>query len=154
MRATLPLQNTCHCIRIILIAGSKVLRYTALAAGVFYGLSHQRSITATQKDSAIRQEYEQRQRLIDQAKAEYAKRKNPASANTGSCPGLYLIPNRGRLVAASHVLAGSAEIIDMLTPPRSRPRPHPQYVDGTGTMIGMHPAARTCSIEDWGGAGG
>ena len=54
--------------------------------GVFYGFYHQRSINATQRAAAARREYEHKQALIDQAKAEYTKSKLPASATakTGS----------------------------------------------------------------------
>ncbi|KAK3185390.1 F1F0 ATP synthase subunit e, mitochondrial [Lecanicillium sp. MT-2017a] len=61
--------------------GVNVLRWSALAVGVFYGFSHQRTITATQKAEHNQHEYEKKQKLIDQAKAEYAKKKNPAPAS-------------------------------------------------------------------------
>ncbi|KAJ2971290.1 hypothetical protein NQ176_g7766 [Zarea fungicola] len=60
--------------------GVNVLRWSALAAGVFYGFSHQRTITAGQKANHSKHEYEKKQKLIDEAKAEYAKQKNPAPA--------------------------------------------------------------------------
>ncbi|RYP56119.1 hypothetical protein DL771_012125 [Monosporascus sp. 5C6A] len=60
-------------------SGVNVLRYSALAFGVFYGFSHQRSINAAQRAAAERKEYEHKQHLIAQAKAEYNKSKNPAS---------------------------------------------------------------------------
>ncbi|RYP54890.1 hypothetical protein DL768_000454 [Monosporascus sp. mg162] len=63
-------------------SGVNVLRYSALAFGVFYGFSHQRSIYAAQRAAAERKEYEHKQHLIAQAKAEYMKSKNPASAST------------------------------------------------------------------------
>ncbi|RFU80908.1 atp synthase e chain domain-containing [Trichoderma arundinaceum] len=65
--------------------GVNVLRWSALAFGVFYGFSHQRTITTTQRAQHAQHEYEQKQKLIDQAKAEYAKKKNPsvASADDG-----------------------------------------------------------------------
>ncbi|KAL7791000.1 ATP synthase E chain domain-containing protein [Trichoderma ceciliae] len=60
--------------------GVNVLRWSALVFGVFYGFSHQRTITTTQRAQHAQHEYEQKQKLIDQAKAEYAKKKNPAAA--------------------------------------------------------------------------
>jgi F-type H+-transporting ATP synthase subunit e len=48
--------------------------------GIFYGFTHQRSITASQKAEHARREYEHKQELINKAKAEYAKLKNPAPA--------------------------------------------------------------------------
>ncbi|CEJ94022.1 Putative ATP synthase subunit E [[Torrubiella] hemipterigena] len=61
--------------------GVNVLRWSALAVGVFYGFSHQRGITATQRANHEHHEYEKKQKLIDQAKLEYAKQKNPAPAS-------------------------------------------------------------------------
>ncbi|KLU87442.1 hypothetical protein MAPG_06442 [Magnaporthiopsis poae ATCC 64411] len=63
---------------------TNVLRYTALGLGVVYGFSHQRKITSTQKAAAARHEYEHKQRLIEQAKAEFAKKSNPAAAAASS----------------------------------------------------------------------
>ncbi|KAH6606402.1 hypothetical protein Trco_005555 [Trichoderma cornu-damae] len=60
--------------------GVNVLRWSALAFGVFYGFSHQRTITTTQRAQHAQHEYEHKQKLIDQAKAEYAKKKNPVVA--------------------------------------------------------------------------
>ena len=60
----------------------QVLRYSALTFGVFYGFTHQRSINATQRAAAAQKEYEHKQRLIEQAKAEYAKSKNPSKKSS------------------------------------------------------------------------
>ena len=60
---------------------TNVLRWSALAVGIFYGFSHQRTITASQRAEHERHEYESKQKLINQAKAEYAKLKNPAQAS-------------------------------------------------------------------------
>ncbi|KAG6003301.1 hypothetical protein E4U21_002189 [Claviceps maximensis] len=54
--------------------GVNVLRWSALAVGVFYGFSHQRTITASQRAEHDKHEYESKQKLIDQAKAEFAKK--------------------------------------------------------------------------------
>ncbi|KAK2004094.1 ATP synthase subunit E [Colletotrichum falcatum] len=67
-------------------SGVNVLRYTALGLGVFYGFTHQRSITASQKAAAAQKEYERKEKLIEQAKAEFAKKNQPlksAAADTG-----------------------------------------------------------------------
>lgn len=45
--------------------------------GIFYGFSHQRTITATQKKAHDQQAYDNKQKLIDQAKAEFQRQKNP-----------------------------------------------------------------------------
>lgn len=60
-----------------------MLRYSALAFGVFYGFSHQRSITSAQKASEAQKAYEHKQKLIEQAKAEYSKSKNPPTTQKG-----------------------------------------------------------------------
>ncbi|KEZ44181.1 hypothetical protein SAPIO_CDS3108 [Scedosporium apiospermum] len=62
-------------------AGVNVLRYSALALGVFYGFTHQRKITATQKAEADKREYQRKEALINQAKSEYARIKNPPVAS-------------------------------------------------------------------------
>jgi len=66
---------------------TQVLRYSALAAGVFYGLYHQASLTAAAKLSAINKEYEHKQSLIEKAKAEYSKKHMPAEKKTESGDG-------------------------------------------------------------------
>ncbi|KAI0398431.1 ATP synthase subunit E [Xylariaceae sp. FL0594] len=67
-------------------SGVNVLRYSALAFGVFYGFTHQRKITASQQAAAAKKEYEHKQHLIEQAKAEYAKSKLPKSQSTEKSP--------------------------------------------------------------------
>lgn len=56
----------------------QVLRYSALAFGVFYGFSHQRSINAANRVASEKRDYEHKQQLIQKAKEEFAKKKNPA----------------------------------------------------------------------------
>ncbi|TPX11440.1 uncharacterized protein E0L32_007859 [Thyridium curvatum] len=68
-------------------AGVNVLRYSALGAGIFYGFYHQRTIWATQKAEQAKRDYQHKQKLIDQAKAEYSKSKAPAAASTSSATG-------------------------------------------------------------------
>ncbi|KAI1847420.1 hypothetical protein JX265_005520 [Neoarthrinium moseri] len=61
---------------------STVLRYSALAFGVFYGFTHQRTITATQHAAHAQKEYEHKQQLIEQARAKFAESKNPKAQST------------------------------------------------------------------------
>ncbi|KAK3329306.1 ATP synthase E chain-domain-containing protein [Apodospora peruviana] len=61
-------------------SATNVLRYTALGLGIFYGFSHQRSLSSAQKAAAAQKEYEHKQSLIAKAKAEFAKSKQPASS--------------------------------------------------------------------------
>ncbi|KAI1421066.1 ATP synthase E chain-domain-containing protein [Xylaria sp. FL1777] len=69
-------------------SGVNVLRYSALAFGVFYGFTHQRSINASQRAAAAKREYEHKQHLIEQAKAEYSKTKSSSVAATSEKSGL------------------------------------------------------------------
>ncbi|KAK3337399.1 ATP synthase E chain-domain-containing protein [Cercophora scortea] len=71
-------------------SGVNVLRWSALGLGIFYGFTHQRSITSAQKAAAAQREYQHKQDLINKAKEAYAKSKNPASASSG---GLNQDPN-------------------------------------------------------------
>ncbi|KAF7548453.1 hypothetical protein G7046_g8670 [Stylonectria norvegica] len=61
--------------------GVNVLRWSALGLGIFYGFAHQQTITSTQRSQHAQHEYEHKQKLIDQAKAEFAKQKNPKAAS-------------------------------------------------------------------------
>jgi hypothetical protein len=60
----------------------QVLRWSALAFGVFYGFSHQRTITASSKAAADRKAYEHKKHLIEQAKAEYKKKQEQSSTTS------------------------------------------------------------------------
>ncbi|KAF4625866.1 hypothetical protein G7Y89_g12299 [Cudoniella acicularis] len=62
--------------------GVNILRWSALGAGVLYGVYHQASLSSAAKLAAINRQYEHKQKLIEQAKAEYSKSKLPASAKT------------------------------------------------------------------------
>lgn len=68
----------------------QVLRYSALAFGVFYGFSHQRSITASQKAAAAQKEWAHKQHLIEQARAQYAESKNPKPSSSEKSPRMFL----------------------------------------------------------------
>ncbi|KAF5609218.1 F1F0-ATP synthase subunit E [Fusarium pseudoanthophilum] len=59
-----------------------VLRWSALGLGIFYGFTHQRAITASQKAEHAQHEYEKKEKLIQQAKAEFAKKNNPTSGDS------------------------------------------------------------------------
>lgn len=83
----------------------QVLRWSALGLGVFYGFTHQRSITSAQKAEHAKHEYEQKEKLIQRAKAEYAAKSNPAAASADD--GTYS-RNVGQLVALQSVRPASA----------------------------------------------
>ncbi|KAB5580998.1 ATP synthase E chain-domain-containing protein [Coniochaeta sp. 2T2.1] len=59
-------------------SGVNVLRYSALAVGVAYGFYHQRTITQHVRSQQAEREYKHKEQLINQAKAEFAKSKQPA----------------------------------------------------------------------------
>ena len=60
------------------------MRWSALGLGIFYGFTHQRAITASQRAEHAQHEYEKKEKLIQQAKAEFAKKKNPTSGDDGT----------------------------------------------------------------------
>ncbi|KAJ5286837.1 hypothetical protein N7478_002523 [Penicillium angulare] len=62
--------------------GVNVLRYSALVAGLVYGVYHQSSISSAAKRADIDHEYTRKERLIEQAKAEWKKRSQPQEINT------------------------------------------------------------------------
>jgi len=61
----------------------QVLRWSALVFGVFYGFSHQNAIYSKEKITATKHEWERKEQLIDQAKAEWKKRQDPSSQKSG-----------------------------------------------------------------------
>lgn len=61
---------------------AQVLRWSALGAGIFYGLYHQAKLSTAAKLAAIDREYQHKQSLIEKAKAEYTKKSLPQSAKT------------------------------------------------------------------------
>ncbi|KAL6250649.1 F1F0 ATP synthase subunit e, mitochondrial [Rhinocladiella similis] len=64
--------------------GVNVLRWSALVAGIFYGFSHQRTITANTAAAHAQAEYQHKVDLIQKAKAEWAKKNLPPQAKTAS----------------------------------------------------------------------
>ncbi|GAB5585708.1 F1F0 ATP synthase subunit e [Umbelopsis nana] len=48
-------------------------RWSALGLGVLYGFTHNRSLHKLEAENKIKHEYERKERLIEQARAEYAK---------------------------------------------------------------------------------
>ncbi|GAM38729.1 hypothetical protein TCE0_033f09696 [Talaromyces pinophilus] len=63
--------------------GVNVLRWSALFGGVFYGLYHQSTLNSQAKHAEQEREYKHKESLIAKAKAEWAKKNAPASANNG-----------------------------------------------------------------------
>ncbi|KAB8356413.1 hypothetical protein FH972_023996 [Carpinus fangiana] len=61
---------------------AQVLRFSALGFGVFYGLTHQMSLNSASRANAVKREYEHKNKLIEQAKAEFTKKNLPADKTT------------------------------------------------------------------------
>ncbi|KAL2049544.1 hypothetical protein ABVK25_010231 [Lepraria finkii] len=63
-------------------SGANVLRYSALGAGIFYGLYHQSALKARSKINQINADYQHQSSLIQKAKAEWAKKTMPKESKT------------------------------------------------------------------------
>jgi F-type H+-transporting ATP synthase subunit e len=61
----------------------QVLRWGALALGVFYGFSHQQAIHSRDKTAAYQAEYERKHKLIQEAKAKFAEKHSPKNGDGG-----------------------------------------------------------------------
>ncbi|RKF78852.1 hypothetical protein GcC1_052013 [Golovinomyces cichoracearum] len=72
--------------------GVNVLRYSVLGAGLIYGFLHQSKLSSAEKLSNTTKEYQRREALIAQAKAEYAK-KFVSSVSSSSSIEAKLDPN-------------------------------------------------------------
>lgn len=68
----------------------QVLRWSALIAGVFYGFTHQRTITAQQAAAHAKAEYDHKADLIQKAKLEWAKKTLPPQAKTSGGDSMWL----------------------------------------------------------------
>lgn len=80
----------------------QVLRWGALAFGVFYGFTHQQAIFAKDRTAANQHEYDRKQKLIDEAKAKWAEKTSPKTGDGGkSTPCGRGAAEQGRLGSAS-----------------------------------------------------
>ncbi|KAH0545033.1 hypothetical protein FGG08_000804 [Glutinoglossum americanum] len=62
----------------------KVLRYSALFFGIFYGFYHQSTLTAQSEIAKIDREYERKENLISQAKAAWLQKTLPPEKKAAS----------------------------------------------------------------------
>ena len=62
----------------------QVLRYSALLFGIFYGFTHQRTITSNAEASKTQAAYAHKESLIEKAKAEWVKKTLPEEKKTSS----------------------------------------------------------------------
>ena len=60
----------------------QVLRWSALGAGIFYGLYRQSMLSAKSKVHEIDTEYDHKSKLIQKAKAEWTKKTMPKESKT------------------------------------------------------------------------
>lgn len=60
------------------------MRYSALLFGIFYGFTHQRTITSNAEASKTQAAYAHKESLIEKAKAEWVKKTLPEEKKTGS----------------------------------------------------------------------
>ncbi|ODV95156.1 hypothetical protein PACTADRAFT_49900 [Pachysolen tannophilus NRRL Y-2460] len=67
-----------------------VLRWSSLAAGVVYGVYHNQVLKSAGKEKEEQAEYAHKQKLIAEAKAEYAKLNAPAETKTEAIGSLNL----------------------------------------------------------------
>jgi F-type H+-transporting ATP synthase subunit e len=67
----------------------QVLRYSALFAGIIYGFSHQRTISAQSAAAHAQAEYQHKLDLIQKAKLEWAKKTLPPQSKTASGDGMW-----------------------------------------------------------------
>ncbi|PWW79247.1 hypothetical protein C7212DRAFT_304135 [Tuber magnatum] len=74
---------------------TNVIRYSALGLGIFYGFTYQNKLSAQAKIRKAENEYHRKEKLIMQAKAEWAKKHLPAGGATAS-DGLITDPNDSR----------------------------------------------------------
>lgn len=61
-----------------------VLRYSALGAGVVYGFVHRRSLGNAEEQKQVLAKFKEEEKLIKQAKAEYAKLNPKVVSPSGS----------------------------------------------------------------------
>lgn len=58
----------------------QVIRYSALFTGLVYGIYHQSSIRTHEKVAKLEHEYHHKEALIEQARAEYARKTAPPAS--------------------------------------------------------------------------
>ncbi|KAK5940828.1 F1F0 ATP synthase subunit e, mitochondrial [Knufia obscura] len=63
--------------------GANVLRWSALAFGIFYGFSHQRTINSQNHAAHAQAEWKHKEDLIQKAKLEWKKKQNPSAFTKG-----------------------------------------------------------------------
>ena len=67
----------------------KVLRYSALLFGIFYGFTHQRSLNSHAAAAKVQAEYKHKEDLIQKAKMEWKKKNMPSESKTSGGDGKF-----------------------------------------------------------------
>lgn len=67
----------------------QVFRYSALLFGVFYGFSHQRTLTSNLRAAHAQQEYHHKEDLIKEAKAAWVEKQLPPEQRKKGDGGVY-----------------------------------------------------------------
>jgi len=88
--------------------GVNVLRYSALVAGLIYGVYHQSSLSAKAKHAEIDREYKRKESLIEQAKAEW-KKKTVSMEKKSESGGLITDPEDSRFDLEAFLTNKAAE---------------------------------------------
>jgi len=96
----------------------KVLRWSALAVGIFYGFSHQRTITAQNHAAHAQAEWKHKEDLIQKAKLEWKKKQNPGAFTKGDDGGTCRLPTNQHPAASA--LDPSANTSQSSPIPRTR----------------------------------
>jgi F-type H+-transporting ATP synthase subunit e len=71
---------------------AQLFRWSALAVGVFYGVSHQAKLSTKDKLENAQREYKHKEDLISQAKAEWARLHPQSSSGSGSDDDIIPVP--------------------------------------------------------------
>jgi len=88
--------------------GVNVLRYSALVAGLIYGVYHQSSLSTKAKHAEIDREYKRKESLIEQAKAEW-KKKTVSMEKKSESGGLITDPEDSRFDLEAFLTNKAAE---------------------------------------------
>jgi len=61
-----------------------VVRYSALVAGIFYGIIHRRTLQARHDEKVRKGEIEKRAKWVEEARKEWAAMQNPPTSSSNS----------------------------------------------------------------------
>lgn len=61
-----------------------MVRYTALASGVLYGIVHRRTLTAQEHEKHLHEEQHKKERLLEQARQAWKDKSSPVTASRSS----------------------------------------------------------------------